>query len=40
MEEKVLVRVKFYNSMLYILKEINVDEEGDDEMIDDLCGVV
>lgn len=26
--------------MLYILKEINVDEEGDDEMIDDLCGVV
>lgn len=39
-EEKALARAKFYNSMLHTLKEINADEEGDDEMTDDLCGAV
>lgn len=35
-EEKVLERVKFYNSMINILKEINVDEEENGEMVVDL----
>ena len=39
-EEKAVARAKFYNSMLHTLKEINADEEGDDEMTDDLCGAV
>lgn len=34
------MRVKFYNIMIKMLKEINVDDEEDDEMMDDLCSVV